>query len=254
MGGRMGDDANFEAKVSKRDRRVQIGLLLTGLWLAAGLTYVTLVLGWNSFFDQPPGSMGEFLDGAFAPLAFLWLVLGLFLQQTELAANNRALREQQEIMLQAARHAEIQTQAIAANELHARQDTFIGVAQMVTVELEVTAGMLFLSSQGPPGTGAVSADEMDELWARLASGESSIFSRRMLLLQVSVDDPVERRDLFFGTPIRTKHSESYMHSFERLLGHASECDPDGMIVDALKGNAQGRLHSVMSEYRAASKP
>jgi hypothetical protein len=233
-----------------------MGLVLTVLWLAAGVAYVGITFGWGNFFKQTPGSMGEFLDGAFAPLAFLWLVLGLFLQQTELSANNRAIQKQHEIMLRAAEQAEIQTQAIAANELHARQDTFIGVAQMVTLQLEVTAGMLFLSSQGPPGSGLVSADEMDELWTRLAGGETSLFSRRMILLYISTEseDPEAARALLFGTPVRTRHSESYIYSFERLLAHASECDPDGMIVDALKGNGQGRFYDLLARSRPATPP
>jgi hypothetical protein len=238
-----------ELESPPRDRRVQMGLIVTVLWLAAGIAYVALTIGWDNFFDQPPGAMGEFLDGAFAPLAFLWLVLGLFLQQSELSANNRAIQRQHEIMLRAAEQAEIQTQAIAANELHARQDTFIGVAQMVALQLEVTAGMLFMSSQGPPGAGLVSADEMDALWARLATGESSIFSRRMILLYVSTEDPGAAWELLYGTPIRSRHCESYVQSFERLLGHARECDLDGMIVDALKGSGQGRLYDVMVQAR-----
>jgi len=38
------------------------------------------------------------------------------------------------------------------------------------------------------------------------------------------------------------HCENYIRSFERLLRAAAACDPDGMIVDAMNGNAQGRLY------------
>ena len=100
--------------------------------------------GWGNFMRMPLGDLGDFLGGAFAPLAFLWLVLGLFLQQRELGANNRAIQRQYEIMQRTAEHAEIQSRAIAANELHARQDTFIDVARLVMNQLEVIAGMLFL--------------------------------------------------------------------------------------------------------------
>jgi hypothetical protein len=235
------------------DRRTLFGVGLTFLWVSVGAIYVGQGLGWQRFFEQPIGEMGDFLDGAFAPLAFLWLVLGLFIQQRELSANNQAIQRQHEIMLRTAESAEVQTRAIAANELHARQDTFIDIAQLVANQLEVIAGMLFLSSQGGAGDGVVSDDEMDRLWGRMSSGEGGVFSRRLLLLRVGLE-PVPGWALFWGTPIRTRHCETFMHSFERLLRAAQGCDPDGMIADALRGGAQGRLYAIMRELRDNPPP
>jgi hypothetical protein len=50
---------------------------------------------------------------------------GSFSAATRTAANNVAIQRQFEVMQRSAEHAEVQTRAIAANELHARQDTFI---------------------------------------------------------------------------------------------------------------------------------
>ena len=135
----MVNELNPASLASRRDRQVQVGLVLTALWLGAGVLYVAVSMGWTAFLRLPLGDLGDFLDGAFAPLAFLWLVLGMFLQQRELAANNVAIQRQFEIMQRTAAHAEIQTRAIAANELHARQDTFIDVAQLVMNQLEAMA-------------------------------------------------------------------------------------------------------------------
>ena len=234
---------------ARRGQQVQVGLVLTAVWLGVGMLYIATSLGWTGFLRLPLGDLGDFLGGAFAPLAFLWLVLGLFLQQRELEANNFAIQRQFEIMQRTADQAEIQTRAIAANELHARQDTFIDVAQLVMSQLEVIAGMLFLSSQGTPGDGIVPDEEIDLMFARLSSGESSVFSRRMIMLRVRQDDPRQAWALFYGTPIRQQHCETYIRSFERLLRGAAACDPDGMIVDAMNGNAQGRLYRVMCEMR-----
>ena len=245
----MADERNPVSLASQRDRQVQLGLIITALWLGAGLLYVAASMGWTAFLRLPLGDLGDFLDGAFAPLAFLWLVLGLFLQQRELAANNVAIQRQFEVMQRTAEHAEIQTRAIAANELHARQDTFIDVAQMVMNQLEVIAGMLFISSQGTIGDGVVSDEEVDLMFARLSSGESSVFSRRMILLQLRLANLQDGWALFFGTPIRKQHCENYLRSFDRLLRSAAGCDPEGMIVDALHGNAQGRLYRVMCTLR-----
>lgn len=245
----MSSERHSTNRAWRRDQHVRIGLVLTALWLVAGLLYVASSLGWTGFLGLPLGDLGDFLDGAFAPLAFMWLVLGLFLQQRELAENNHAIQRQFEIMQRTAEQAEIQTRAIAANELHARQDTFIDVAQLVMTQLEVIAAMLFISSQGTPGDSVVSDDEVDLMFARLSSGESSVFSRRMIMLRVRQEDPREAWALFYGTPIRRQHCETYIRSFDRLLRSAGACDPDGMIVDAMLGNAQGRLYRVMCEMR-----
>jgi hypothetical protein len=245
----MSHESFEELDEARRDWRIALGLGLTAVWLLGAFAYVAVRMGWVGLLGQPVGDLGDFLDGAFAPLAFLWLVLGLFLQQSELAQNNRAIRLQYEVMRKTAEQAEIQTRAIAANELHARQDTFIELAKLVGAHLEVVAGLIFMSVVGPAGSGEVGEDEMDALWSRTSSGESALFSRRLLLLRVEQPSPEAAREIFWGTPIRTRHSETFIHSFDRLLRAAAGCDPDGMIGDALRGNGQGRVYQMMRELR-----
>jgi len=235
-----------------RDWRVWAGIGLTLGWLTLGFLYIEFTIGWDQFFHQSLGDFGQFVEGAFAPLAFLWLVLGLSLQQSELAENNRAIQRQYALMLRQAEHAEVQTRAIAANEQHARQDTFIELAEMVGRQLDTIAGFLYMSSQGSVGDGIVSDEEMDALWSRLSTGEQTIFCRRMINLRFSVGDERAARDLFWGTPIRARHSENFTLSFERLLRAAEDCDPEGMIVDALRGGAQGRVYRIIQELREVS--
>ena len=77
---------------SNRDWRIWFGVASTVFWLWLGLLYIAIVVGWSNFISQPADSLGGFLEGAFAPLAFLWLVIGFFLQQRELRQNNEAIR------------------------------------------------------------------------------------------------------------------------------------------------------------------
>ena len=112
-----------------------------------------------------------------------------------------------------------------------------------------SAHFIELSDQPVEVTLALNPEQCDTLFARLSSGESSVFSRRMILLHVRVADARDGWALFYGTPIRTQHCENYIRSFERLLRSATGCDPEGMIVDALHGNAQGRLYRVLCELR-----
>ncbi len=101
-----------------RDWRIIFALALTFLWFTFLAIYIARNVGWGSFPDLPIEEMGAFLEGAFAFLAFLWLVIGLFIQQSVLAENNEELRRNN-------LHSEKQTLAIAATELNARQETLV---------------------------------------------------------------------------------------------------------------------------------
>lgn len=76
------------------ERRFHLGLLLTLAWLAtmAGLFF------WSNTHAVAlkPNEWGDFFAGVFAPLAFLWLVLGYLQQGEELRLSTQALRLQAE--------------------------------------------------------------------------------------------------------------------------------------------------------------
>jgi hypothetical protein len=231
------------------DRRVALGLALTLLWLGLAVGYVSAAVGWRGFLALPPSELGGFLEGAVAPLAFLWLVLGLFLQQREIARNSEALRVQSDALRKSAEQAEIQARAIQANELHARQDTFVDLTKLVTRQMGVTAGFLWISSQGAGAGGAVPAERIGEMWDQFGSGDDQAFIRALIGLRFTLPER-EAFELLYGTPVRTRHCETFIGAFERLLRVARACDPEGMIRDALLGDAAGRLYQTMLAARA----
>jgi hypothetical protein len=230
------------------DGRILFGLALTTVWVSLALAYLGFIVGWRAFVSLPPSELAGFLEGIVAPLAFLWLVLGLFLQQSELAQNSRALKLQSEALQKSAEQAEIQARAIHANELHARQDTFVDLNALVTRQLGVVAGLLYLSSQATGAGGAVAPEKIGEFWTQLGAGDSEVFTRGLLGIGAT-KSPREGFDLFFSTPIRTRHSESFIGTFSRLLRAAEDCDPDGLIRDAILGNGSGRLFQLMTRLR-----
>jgi len=69
------------ARLRQTDWRIIMGVTITTLWIIAGITYLR---GGNfsqaTIYDIPLQDIGSFLEGAFAPMAFLWLVIGLFIQ------------------------------------------------------------------------------------------------------------------------------------------------------------------------------
>lgn len=83
-----------DEKLEKSDPESGRGLTLAG----GGVTAVWLLLfvvftwaRWSEVVTLTPNEVGDYLAGAFAPLAFFWLVLGFFQQGDELRNSGRAL-------------------------------------------------------------------------------------------------------------------------------------------------------------------
>ncbi|MEM7365909.1 MAG: hypothetical protein AAF525_17975 [Pseudomonadota bacterium] len=221
---------------TERDWRIWAGSAISILWISGGLVYIIGVTGWEAFWRQGSDALGSFLEGAFAPLAFLWLVIGMFIQQKELARNTDQLRHTNELTQK-------QTTAIAATELNARQETFFKIAENVHKQLSNIAGMLLLSSKGPAGDETFSDSDLAEFWGHHTMGDHEFFSRK--LLTIAARDADVFVDLFYATDIRTNHTRNFMRNYRRLLKLASECDVENVIVDSMKDTAHGLLFRQM---------
>lgn len=194
--------------------------------------------------------MGQFLEGAFAPLAFLWFVLAFFSQQKELAQNTEALHMQYIEVQKSAEQAAIQSEAIRASEQHARRESFLRVAESVKLQLGVIIGFLYLSSQARAVRGDIGDARIAELWSKMGQNDPEVFSRALLQVGFS-HGPRYGYKLLYGTAVRTRHSENFIFNFERLLRAAEQCDEDGMIRDSLLGSAHGYIFRRMVESRDA---
>ena len=230
------------ARLRQTDWRILMGIIITALWIIAGIVYVR---GGNfsqaTIYDIPLEDVGSFLEGAFAPLAFLWLVIGLFVQQRELADNTEVLR-------QTSIQSEKQTQAIAATEMNARQETFFKIAESVRAQLGGIAGMLFISVTGASEGQLVPKDRLSEMWHMLARRDDQVFSREFLLFDAEEFGGYE--ELFYKTKIRRRHTRNFMGTFDRLMAMAKDCDnANGIIADSLAQTAHGLLYNRMSEHQ-----
>lgn len=230
--------------IRTRDWRIWLGVVLTVLWLAGGIWYLVHVNAANPDQLFTLDAVGSFLEGVFAPLAFLWLVLGLFIQQRELANNTAVLRESTDQSIQ-------QTKAIAATEMNARQETFFKIADNVRHQLGGISGMLYSSSVGPVGDRSMTREEMNDYFSRAANGDYEIFAR--MLLTKTLIDRENIAELLFGTEIRTRHSHNFMRTFDRLRQLARNCDVDGIILDSLNNTAFGLLFARMRENDPAAQ-
>jgi hypothetical protein len=230
-----GDTLN---RANRIDWRLRISFTLTVGWLVLGLIYISTVVGWTDFARQAAPSLGGFLEGAFAPLAFLWLVVGFFLQQQQLHENTNTIREQLVLMQRSAEQAEIQSRAISADELHSRQDTFLRVSELVADQLGMVGGMLLTSYLEDP-------EQVGELWTRTTRGESHAFS--LDIMRRCLTGEIDAATLFYGTQIRSNHTGRFLSAFDRLVEAGEDCDNRGMIADALRDGAHGRVARLMRE-------
>jgi len=229
-----------------RDWRLPMSLAITVVWLVLGVVYLSWIEGWGKFLGQGAPSVGGFLEGAFAPLAFLWLVVGFFLQQKQLSENTATIQAQLVEMRRTAEHAETQARAISADELHSRQDTFTRVTAMVSEQLGTISGYIvtsWVAGRDEPE----SSPSFIDLWEQLGKGDTGAFSRNIVARVYRGE--VTSDELFWGTEIRSRHSARFVEVFERLIHHAESCDPDHLIADALREGMHGRTYNFITTSR-----
>ena len=222
--------------IRDRDWRITLGTIITFIWIVGSVWYVVDISKLDDEQTHSMATVGSFLEGAFAPLAFMWLILGMFIQQRELANNTEAIRR-------TVAQSEIQTQALLATEMNARQGTFFKISEEVKMQLGGISGMLLMSSLGPPGSGRFDREKMDELFSLVANGDTSIFARRFLVNDYDEEGGLPA--LFYETEIRRRHTLNYQCNYERLCRLARNCDVDGIIEDALRDSAFGLLYQRM---------
>ncbi len=226
--------------IADRDWRIWLGLVITVGWISGGIWYIGQISETAPTQNFSLEAVGSFLEGAFAPLAFLWLVIGLFIQQQELANNTEALRKTSE-------QSAMQTQAIAATEMNARQETFFKIAESVKHQLGGISGMLLISGLGPVGSGRISRDQMDDLFTQSANGDCEVFARMFISMDFLEEGGLP--ELLYGTELRTKHTTNFIRTIERLRRLARNCDVDGIIEDSLMQNAFGLLYRRMQDHQ-----
>lgn len=238
----------FSPFQSGPDWRVWLGIIVTIAWFLMLAVYISAQVGWTNVEMVPMDTMGQFLEGSFAPLAFLWFVLAFFSQQQELAQNTAALKMQYVEVQKSAEQAVIQSDAIRASELHARKESFLRIAESVKEQLGVIMGFLYLSSQAATNRGVVTDERIGELWSQMSQNDPEVFSRAFLQVQFQHGIRYAYK-LMYGTAIRTRHCENFIFNFERLIRAAEQCDEDGMIRDSLLGCPHGYVYNRMIGYR-----
>lgn len=239
------DTATGNLEKNQIDWRIWLGIVITASWLLVLAIYISGSVGWFNLGRVPIDTLGSFLEGSFAPLAFLWFVLAYFSQQKELAQNTEALHRQSLEMQRSVEQAKVQADAISQSEFHARRQAFSEIHNIVRIQLGNILGFLYMSSQGANAGGVVPQENISKLWN---NPNPETFAGSLLELSFQRGDAYGYK-LFWGTDVRTRHSNNFIFNFERLLNHASECDRDDMIRDAVAGTTNGYVYNRMLELR-----
>lgn len=221
------------------DWRIWGGSLVTILWLGGGAAYLALGVGW-AFWREGADTIGGFFEGFFAPLAFLWLVVGLFIQQKELTRTRDEMRRSNVLSAQ-------QASAIEASALTARQQAFFLIAENVRRQ---TGNLLGVMLGADDSTSIGDDEEMDRHWAAHSAGDYERFPRLLLasegaLREGSFGRIRTREGFFFDSPFRASMSEEYVKSFRRLLKLARECDTGGVILGTVSQTPHGLIYGAM---------
>jgi hypothetical protein len=93
-----------------------------------------------------------------------------------------------------------------------------------------------MSSRGPGNPDAAPPEQVSDLWARLGGGDADAFARECFVFYFQNRNDARRvHDFFFGTPVRTRHSETILATYERLLESARAAA--GSIIGRSSGAA-----------------
>ncbi|MDA5241027.1 hypothetical protein EXN32_22470 [Agrobacterium tumefaciens] len=111
------NEAILERQKSSKLRSIigpfSIGVTLTTLYLGVIIYEVLIVGASGEWIDNNKlNSLGDFLAGLFAPVAFLWLVVTVFLQKQELALTRQEMVETREVMIEQAAEARAQKEFV----------------------------------------------------------------------------------------------------------------------------------------------
>lgn len=238
----MNEEGRAKTKLPDRKWLLGLGVVLTTFWLLGGIVYIVFLDGWMSFVDTGADAIGGFLEGFFAPLAFLWLVIGLFIQQRELASNTEALK-------QTNLNSEKQTEVLAATELRARQGAFFQIADNVRRQSGNLAGVIVRTLKTEHDEHIVSDEEMMEHWMDHQHGQYEIFPA--LLTDPSeqfTEAGLSQFDIYYGTEQRLRTSAEYVKSYRGLIQLAKDCDNDGTIVRTITQTPHGQVYAAMLEH------
>lgn len=145
-----------------------------GLGTVVCLCVLIWLTKWQELPGMAPNNVGDFLAGASAPLAFLWLVIGYFLQANELKQNSESLMQQAAEMRESVQAQFRQAEEAGQQGTYFRQDVLNKTRELFETELGEMAAS-FVKSGLIVEEGGISYGQ--PTWKQFASGDREVFTR-----------------------------------------------------------------------------
>lgn len=229
-----------------------------GLGTFGYLCLLGLLTKWSKLLEMEPNNVGDFLAGAFAPLAFLWLVIGYFLQAIELKQNSESLMQQAAETRNIVDQAKLQAQTAAENAAYARQQTINALRSAYERDLGVLAARIF--GHGielrPIGRLQLEFEKIDHsrpMWDSMGSGDLEAFAKRLVDL---INDDCDDHEKIVRL-MKWQHSkvdliyaiDGYVTCFDDFLERLSSLGEERLAAFYLRYRVFGLLYHCVCELR-----
>ena len=180
--------------------------------------------------------LGDFFAGFAAALAFIWLVIGYFLQSAELRLQRIELGSQRQATTRVAEETKRQAEAVSANEIHARRDVFFRYAEILISDLRYLAADMLMNSSG----------FLNKSKDLSGVGFSSIVFDD-LLRAISAARVIDTISRMYYNDRWPHNAKRYISGYSSLIDAADECDPTGETSKWLQSAPYGVLAKRMTE-------
>lgn len=254
------------------------GLLLTAAWLVLCAYYVDFYVGWDNLLLLLPHEIGAFFAGAFAPLAFLWLVLlyyGGGGRIERAARQTDKLRRQYRELASAANTAQVQVTKLGdafqkrSQELLARSESAVtnvheagealeqqvkalGDASANAVTEAASIGETFQRQADDLTSASGQAAQQSERIEQILERQEKEFSRiaKALEAQTSAIDEAARRyteEFARVSDDASAKTEAAGESLRRQAGELSTASRQGIDQISAVGEALGRQADALND-------
>jgi hypothetical protein len=210
------------------------GLIVTVVWLFGGSFYIFYHEGWSQFINLDPNAHGDFFAGLFAPIAFLWLVIGYLQQTAELRMQREELEMQRKETGRLADESSRQSISIEENLKQSRRDVFLKTKELVDFEIEEVARRI----HGP----VMPMSRQESMADTFLAGDRDVYVRGLNdrfngASQQEIAADLNRDDKEFHLALQIKAL------FEFLLDEAKKADDSLSLFHVVESSQKGVLYS-----------
>lgn len=222
-----------------------IGGVLSVVWLFLVIVNTGSDAGWDTLAGSHPADFAIFLAAASAPLAALWLVVGVALLGVALGRMQTAIVETQRQSVRTSGEIEALIRTSIEMQELARRQSFLNGAEMAIKDLNSQAGLI------AGRLDILSAQETEYLWALNAAGDPWAFAHALL--------DRTRRDADFLDLVAHRVAEDdvasaglqrFLRRYDRLVSLAKQHDTDRLVREVLEDGPMDRLHAIFEQVSA----